>query len=153
MEMKKTSAFDPPEFQERLRRVRARMAEKDLAALLLTTPENICYVSGYQTPGYYYLQALIVSVDRDPVIVTRLFEQRNVDAFSWLTRDQSIAYKDTEDPSEVIARTISELGLRKRTIGKVELISASRCEAVLGKGTRRADRRAGLSDPPLLSHW
>jgi len=63
MEMKKTSAFDPPEFQERLRRVRARMAEKDLAALLLTTPENICYVSGYQTPGYYYLQALIVSVD------------------------------------------------------------------------------------------
>jgi len=39
------------------------MAEKDLAALLLTTPENICYVSGYQTPGYYYLQALIVSVD------------------------------------------------------------------------------------------
>lgn len=117
MELKKTLAFTEAEYRDRLRRIRARMAKQDLPGILLHTPENICYVSGHQTPGYYYTQMLIVPMDRDPIIVTRLFEQRNVDAFAWLTRAQSIAYKDTEDPIAVIARTVADLGLGKGRLG------------------------------------
>lgn len=117
MQIAKTLAFSEGEYRDRLRRIRARMAERDIAALLLHTPENICYVSGYRTPGYYYVQMLVVPMEHEPIIITRLFEQRNVDAFSWLTRDQSVAYKDTEDPMATIARTVESLELASTRLG------------------------------------
>src|SRR5262249_58181792 len=112
----KTLAFSIGEYRDRLSRVRERMAKQDLSGMLVHTPENICYVSGHQTPGYYYTQMLIVPVNRDPVIITRLFEQRNVDAFSWLTRAQSLAFKDTENPIAVIANPVRDLRLDKRRL-------------------------------------
>jgi Xaa-Pro dipeptidase len=117
MELKKTLAFTEAEYRDRLRRIRERMVKQDLSGMLIHTPENICYVSGHQTPGYYYTQMLIVPLDRDPVIVTRLFEQRNVDAFAWLTRAQSVAFKDTENPIAVIAKAVGDLGLGKGRLG------------------------------------
>jgi Xaa-Pro dipeptidase len=117
MQLEKTLAFPKAEYQERLRRIRERMAKQNLSGMLLHTPENICYISGHQTPGYYYTQMLIVPMDREPVIVTRLFEQRNVDAFSWLPRAQSLAYKDTENPIAVIAATVSDFGMNTGRLG------------------------------------
>src|SRR5947208_1188969 len=117
MELKKTLAFTEAEYRDRLRRIRERMVKADLSGMLIHTPENICYVSGHQTPGYYYTQMLIIPVDRDPVIITRLFEQRNVDAFAWLTRAQSLAFKDTENPIAVIAKAVGDLGLDRRRLG------------------------------------
>ena len=57
----KQLAFSVEEYGSRIERVRTRMADQDFDALLLHTPENICYLSGYHTSGYYYLQTLIIS--------------------------------------------------------------------------------------------
>ena len=54
--------FSHEEFQSRLDGVRTRMDERGLDALLLTTPENIYYLTGYQTPVYYFFIGLIVPV-------------------------------------------------------------------------------------------
>ena len=42
MEIQKALAFSKEEYLDRLRRVRATMAEKGLDALIVHTPENIC---------------------------------------------------------------------------------------------------------------
>ena len=90
MEIRKNLAFTREEYLGRVDRVRGRMKERGIDALLLHTPENICYLTGFQTSGYYFVQALIVPADKDPIFVVRALEKQNVDAWSWLADDQVI---------------------------------------------------------------
>ena len=70
--------FSLEEYQQRLDALRSRMEEKGVDAMLITTPENLYYLSGYQTPGYYWWQTIIVLLDREPVSVTRRIEDANM---------------------------------------------------------------------------
>ena len=63
--------FPMVEFERRLRELRQRMQQFDLDALLVTTPENICYLSGYESPGHYYFNALIIPSESEPFAVPR----------------------------------------------------------------------------------
>ena len=45
-------AFTEEEYAERLSRVRDRIAREQLDLLIVTLPENICYLHGYQS--YWY---------------------------------------------------------------------------------------------------
>lgn len=117
MEIRKTLAFSKEEYQDRLRRVRETMAEKGLDALIVHTPENICYLAGYHTPGYYFFQVLVVPIDKDPVLITRMLEKGNMSAFSWMELGQGIGYSDTENATEVTAKALQKLGLAERRIG------------------------------------
>jgi Xaa-Pro dipeptidase len=112
--VRKEMAFTVEEYMQRLDRVRATMRQKDVDLIVVTGPENICYVSGFRTVGYYYIQALLVPESGDLLLVTRLFEQRNADAFSWLSREHCIAYKDTDDPVAVIAHHVKKFTGGKR---------------------------------------
>jgi Xaa-Pro dipeptidase len=107
--------FPVEEFQARLARVRQALSRQRLDALLVTTPENIYYLSGYQTPGYYCYQCLIVPAGQDPIHITRCQEETNVKARSWIER--STSYLDQEDPVELTAATFGELGLARARIG------------------------------------
>src|SRR5262249_42896578 len=80
-------AFTATEYRARLSRVRKTMAARDIAALILHSPENICYLSGFHTPGYYWLQFLVVPIEGDPVLVMRSLERWSVNVFSWLDPD------------------------------------------------------------------
>ena len=85
MEIQKDLAFPIEEYLTRLSAIRSRMAGLEIDALLVPSPENICYLAGYQTPGYYFPQTLVVTHNRDPQIVIRRFEGGNVDAIMGLT--------------------------------------------------------------------
>ena len=76
--------FQSEEYESRLLGVRARMAARGIDALVTTTPENILYLSGYQTPGYYFFMALIVSMEKDPVLIPPPHEESLVAAYSWV---------------------------------------------------------------------
>lgn len=117
MIIQKKLAFTVAEYKRRLGRVRAAMAEKGLDALLLHTPENICYVSGFHTPGYYFPQVLIVPREGDPLLVTRRLETRNADASSWLEPERVIGYLDTDNPASVFADEMKKRGLDRGRIG------------------------------------
>lgn len=117
MKIQKTLAFTEEEYGARVARVRATMAKQDLDCLLVHTPENICYLSGYQTPGYYYVQMLILPLRTEPMLIVRRLEQGNVDAFSWLGRERSIGYLDTDSPVSIIVGTLGELGLDRKRLG------------------------------------
>lgn len=45
-------AFPVEEYRARLDRVQVLVRERDLEAVIVSGPENICYLSGWHTPGY-----------------------------------------------------------------------------------------------------
>jgi Xaa-Pro aminopeptidase len=52
VEPKSEAAFPAEEYQQRLERIRASMADQGLDVLFLSAPESICYVSGYAADWY-----------------------------------------------------------------------------------------------------
>lgn len=112
--------FPMKEFKMRLDRVRAKMVEKELDAFLITTPENIFYLTGYQTLGYWYFQALIIPSDAPPYMVLRGLEQPNVDGRTYLAK--SYPYRDHEEPINYLKQSFEDHGLMDKTIG-IELHS------------------------------
>jgi len=66
--------FAPEEYADRLRRVRRRMSARGLDGLLVSTPENICYLTGLDYQGYFAYQMLVVPLEGVPSLVTRAME-------------------------------------------------------------------------------
>jgi ectoine hydrolase len=60
-----------PEYRQRLQQVQARMAERDLAALVVTDPANLFYLTGYDAWSFYMPQCLIVPVAGQPEFFAR----------------------------------------------------------------------------------
>ncbi|MCC7023496.1 MAG: aminopeptidase P family protein, partial [Thermomicrobiales bacterium] len=75
-------------------------------------------LSGYQTPGYYTYQCVIVPLEGDPVMFTRYLEETNVRGLSWI--DTRAYYNDNQDPVEETLRALREHGLADKTIGVEE---------------------------------
>ena len=107
--------FSLEEYQERLDALRSRMEQRGVDVLLVTTPENLYYLSGYQTPGYYWYQTLIVLPDREPVLITRLNESSNIEPLSWV--EDSRPYGDAEDWIAKTKETLEDLGVAGKRIG------------------------------------
>jgi Xaa-Pro dipeptidase len=103
------------EFERRLRKLRQRMAERDLDAMLVTTPENICYLTGFESPGHYYFNALIVPMDSEPFMTPRMLEDSGVDALTWI--EITRPYHDFQNPIEVLYQTLQEFNLHDKRIG------------------------------------
>ena len=112
---KRDLCFSIGEFRERLAKVRKVMAGRNLDALVVTVPENIFYVSGFQTPGYYSKQCLLIPLSGKPIHLTRGGEQTNARMRSWM--DRSDSYMDHESPIELFAATIKKDGLARSRIG------------------------------------
>jgi Xaa-Pro dipeptidase len=115
MEIEKRVPFTVKEFESRLEKVRRRMADKEMDILLLHAPENIYYLSGYHTTGFYMFQMLVVPLVEEPFIITRLIERTNVDGFSWLKK--SIAYNDEIEPVAFTVKQLHKRGLARGRIG------------------------------------
>ena len=56
-------AFPLEEYAARLTAAARAMAAAGFDALVATSPENICYLSGFESVGYFNPQALIVFAD------------------------------------------------------------------------------------------
>ncbi|MFQ5974664.1 MAG: aminopeptidase P family N-terminal domain-containing protein, partial [Alphaproteobacteria bacterium] len=67
--------FPESEFEARLARVRQAMGERCLDAVLVSSPENIFYLTGLDYQGYFAYQALIVPLEGTPVLITRAMER------------------------------------------------------------------------------
>ena len=107
--------FDAAEYEGRQAALRERMEERDLDAVLLSGPENQYYLTGYETTGFHsFPQTLIVPRSSPPLLVTRRIEEGNAGAAYALA---SRGYRDDEDPAEVLALALRDLGLAERRLG------------------------------------
>lgn len=111
--------FPLAEYRQRLDGVRDRMALRGVDALLVHTPENIYYLSGYQTPGYYWYMALVVPMDRDPVLICPPHEESLVPACSIFERHAT--YRDNSDWIATTADVLRDLDCGDRRIGYEEM--------------------------------
>ncbi|MBI4219761.1 MAG: aminopeptidase P family protein [Chloroflexi bacterium] len=107
--------FSLDEYRGRLEGVRRRLQARGLDAAVITTPENIYYLSGYQTPGYYWYMALVIPADRDPVLVPPPHEESLVPAYSIF--DGYRTYRDNADPMAVTANVLADLGVSRGRVG------------------------------------
>lgn len=107
--------FTMDEYDRRLAAVRGELARRGLDAMIVTTPENIFYLTGYQTPGYYFFQALVVPTEGEPFMVTRLLEDSNVQTRTWI--ELSRPYADTDSPITALRIALDEQGLAEKSIG------------------------------------
>jgi Xaa-Pro dipeptidase len=106
--------FSLAEYRRRTAAVRAGLAARGIDACLISIPENIYYLTGFTTTGYYMYQTLILPVEGEPMFVTYLEERLNVIRRSWM--DRYLTYSVIEDPIEVTLRAVAELGLEDKVL-------------------------------------
>jgi Xaa-Pro dipeptidase len=111
----KVQLFAADEYAERLASVRKRMAANGLDAILVHSPENIYYLTGYQTPGYYWHQVLIVPLESEIVFVAPPHEASLIPEYCWV--EDVRLYPDTSDWAEITSDLLNELKLDKGNIG------------------------------------
>ena len=107
-------AFSTDEFGARVRRVHQEMERAGIDLLLIHSPENIYYLTGYQTSGYFAYQVAALARDRDPELLVRFLERGNVGEYSWL--DSAATWKEGDDLVEATLRLVKSSGHHK-TIG------------------------------------
>jgi Xaa-Pro dipeptidase len=108
-------AFPREEYDRRLAAVQKGMASRDLEALLLFAPTNLCYLTGYNTVGYTNYQALLVPSSGKPSLIVRLLEGPVAKATTWL--DTIETYEDHEDPATAVRRAVEKAGFLSRSLG------------------------------------
>lgn len=107
--------FPFAEYERRLNGLRERIAQRHLDAVVITDPENIMYLTDYQTTGYSFFQALVVPLDGEPFMITRALEESNVISRTWVERTRP--YPDTGDAIQMLIDALREFGLSKKRIG------------------------------------
>jgi Xaa-Pro dipeptidase len=115
MRLRDDMTFPAEEYQRRLGDLRKRMAARLLDAVVITDPENLMYLTDYQTTGYSFFQALVVPIEDEPFMITRALEDSNVVERTWL--EQSRPYPDTGDAIQQLITSLNEFGLSRKRVG------------------------------------
>ncbi len=109
------SVFPRTEYEGWLAQVRAAMGKRDLDLALLSGPENIFYLTGQQTPGYYTFQCLCVPRTGEPFLVIRGLEAMNARLNTWLA--EIIGYADDVHPAAAVAQVLKVRGWQGKQVG------------------------------------
>ncbi len=106
------------ELLERANALRRRTAAGGLDALLLTTGDNLRYVSGYASPARSGARPFIfiLPLHGEPVFIVHTGREREARAFSW-AGDVRTYYPLSHAPVELMADALRERGLASGIIG------------------------------------
>jgi Xaa-Pro dipeptidase len=108
----------PPEDSERHARItalRATMTARGLAAIALTSPENIFYLLGLDHLGYFAFTMLVLPAEGDPVLVTREMERTTV--LTQVPGARHVTFADGEDPADAAAHALAHVLPGGGTVG------------------------------------
>jgi Xaa-Pro dipeptidase len=108
------AALPREEYGQHLKKTQAAIGKRGLDLLLLTGPENIFYVAGQQTPGYYTFQTLCVPADGAPFLVLRELEAANARANTYI--EDILTYGDGDVPPAVLAQTLQKRGWKGKRV-------------------------------------
>ncbi len=133
-------AFPREVYAKRLAAVQSDLGSQGLGAALLFDPENIFWLTGFQTIGYFTFQALFVPTRGQPVLITRIVNRDLALALPTLATVKPIV--DTDDPLDVLVAF-----LRGSSCGTIGLETRSRYLSV-------QDYRRLAAEPDLsLGDW
>lgn len=111
------TAFPLRTYRQRMEAVKRRMSERGLDALVINYPDNINYLTGFDSLGFLWYQALIISPKlANPIFLTRTSEEPCTFELSCL--EEGIFYDIAkQDPLRIVADSLEELGLSQGRIG------------------------------------
>ena len=75
-----TLPFTREEYETRIARTRAAMAEAKIDLLLISSPENMLWLTGYQAKGIFSFQLVMVPLEGDIRLLTRRVDAGNAEA-------------------------------------------------------------------------
>ena len=93
-------AFAEEIYAERLELIQRDMLARGLSVVILFDPENMYWLTGYQTIGYFTFQAMCISASGRPVLVTRVVNRDM--ALALPTIEDAISIFDTQDHIDVL---------------------------------------------------
>ncbi len=102
------AAFSKEELASRVEAARRSLSAKNIDVMIVTGPENIFYLTGQQTPGYYTFQALVLPVEGEPRFVVRRLESQNCIANTYLENLE--VYDDGIDPLDLLVGVVAKTG-------------------------------------------
>ncbi|GAA3729811.1 M24 family metallopeptidase [Salinactinospora qingdaonensis] len=105
----------PSELELRLLATRAEMERRDLAALLLVSPENLYYLLGLDYQGYFAFSLLLLPREGQPVLVTRAMEAPTIRAR--VPGCRHLPFHDGQDPVTIVAEAIRSTALSGTAVG------------------------------------
>ena len=111
--------FPPEEYAARRARLDAAMDAVGLDAMVLHAPESHYWLTGYDTFGFCFPQAMLVARDAPPVLLTRSADRLQARLTSTVT-DVRVWTDGVDNPAAMLGTMLGELGWRDRRVG-VEL--------------------------------
>jgi Xaa-Pro dipeptidase len=137
--------FERAEYDTRLAAVRRVMDERGVALALVSTPENIFYLTGLDHWGYFAPHVLVVPASGEMVLVTRAMEK--VTIAHQVTNAAFEGHADSESAADVAVRVLND---RRFAKGRVA-VAAEAAIAAIADSDAKAERigvefwSAGLS--------
>lgn len=112
--MEFTETFPAEEYAQRRTAVRASIAEREVDALIVTTPEDIYYLSGLNNQGHFVLTALVLNAETATLVAR---EMEGPTAAVQAADCAFVGYEDGGDPADTLYDVIARLDTGKRQIG------------------------------------
>ena len=109
--------FSVAEYKARLARIEQEMDRRNVDVLMINNLENIYYLSGYRTIGYYSFMALFVVRGAGPVQMTRFDRKIRASRQSWISEVDTEYLPRHRNLLDAAVRVIKERGWDTRTIG------------------------------------
>src|SRR5688572_5256211 len=108
------AAVPKKELDGRVRTLQATLKKRGIDLYLTSGAENIFYLSGQQTPGYYMFQCLGVPAKGAPFLFMRGSERFNARANTFTEDIQG--YDDTGSPGSLLAAMLKTRGWKGKRI-------------------------------------
>ena len=110
--------FPLGEYRSRLEAVQGAIHERSLGGLVVLSPHNVYWLSGFRTAAYFAPLAVVVPGSGDPVLITQDEEEESIHNTSWV-EDYAVydLLGDWSERSRAIAGAITRLGIRGSTVG------------------------------------
>ena len=117
--------FSEREYERRVRRVKQRLREEGLDAVVVADPANMNYLTGYDGWSFYVHQAVVVAADREvPVWIGREMDANGARATTALSDSSIRSYSDDHvhsphdlHPMDYVAGVLEELDVADGEIG------------------------------------
>jgi ectoine hydrolase len=150
--------FERSEYLSRIARTKARMAERGIDVLLVASPANQFYLTGYDGWSFYTPQMVVLSqAAEEPLWVGRAMDAVGAKFTAFLAPDNVVPYPDTyvasaeRHPMQFVAQELQRRGWDKGRIGVEmdEYYYTARWHAILTHELPDAD----FVDAFLLVNW
>ena len=121
----KYKSFPKEEYELHVEKLQTEMKKMNLDLLLLTSPENIYYSTGYRswyTSSLFRPVYVLVPLEGDPAVILRILEKSTVKFTSWTsnvfvsgTKARNIGYLDAESHIEATKKAIEQIAPSAKT--------------------------------------